>query len=487
MSTNPQVPLIPPASNGGPKRLLTRYGPWILLVTLIVTGAAFGAAQLVAPKYISVASVVVEPRVFANTTPLQPDMGTEKQVAQSGVVLEAAAKRLDVRLDDLDEGLDVTVTPDANVLIFTYTSADAVQAQRRAGSVAEAYAKYRNAEAAAAEGTARPTLQATLVTKAGPAEPVGRPTGIYVGVGLLAGLALGVGTTLLRDRLDDGLRGPSDVEKYAGMSLLASIPRMRPGRDSTDSDLPVVVREPDSTAAEAFRHLRTRLQAAAAHGRGATVLIASPEELDGRTTTATNLAISLAASGAKVVLVDADLRYSPADQSSTEPARRGLTDVLSGRCTPQEALVDTIIPGLRMLMAGRSVENGADLLEPARLQRTLQALLESADYVIVDSGPLLETSDAAAFSAVVDSAVVVVDLRHTTRTVLSKAVRVLRSFDVKPLGAVANFAAGGKHKRRSVRYESLSLLAPRPSASPPAPASNHERQPQVESARTDAL
>lgn len=467
MSTNPQAPLIPAASGSGPKRLLTRYGPWVLLVTLIVTAAAFAAAQLVPTKYVSSASVVVEPRVFANTTPLQPDMGTEKQVAQSGVVLEAAAEKLGVGMGELDEGLEITVTPDANVLTFAYTGTDAVQAQRRAEAVAEGYVKYRNAEASAQASAAKPTLQATLVTKAGlPAEPVASPLGLYVGVGLLAGLSLGIGTTLIRDRLDDGLRGPSDVEKYSGMSLLASIPRMRPARGDSDDDLPVVVREPDSAAAEAFRHLRTRLQAQASHGRGSTLLIASPEELDGRTTTATNLAISLAASGSKVVLVDADLRYSPTD-AGAEPARRGLTDVLSGRWAPHEALVETIIPGMRMLPAGRSVENGADLLEPAKLQRTLTALLENADFVIIDSGPLLETSDAAAFASVVDSAIIVVDLRHTTRAVLTKAVRMLRSYDAKPLGTVANFAIGGKRKRRSLRYESLSLLAP-----PPAPSSS---------------
>jgi capsular exopolysaccharide synthesis family protein len=225
------------------------------------------------------------------------------------------------------------------------------------------------------------------------------------------------------------------------------------------------------------------------------LLIASPEELDGRTTTATNLAISLAASGAKVVLVDADLRYSPDEQAGSEPARRGLTDVLSGRWAPHEALVETIIPGLRMLPAGRSVENGADLLEPSRLQRTLNTLLENADFVIIDSGPLLETSDAAAFAAIVDSAIIVVDLRHTTRAVLSRAVRLLRSFDVKLLGSVANFAAGGKRKRRSLRYESLSLLAPAPATttgSTPAshepqlrqPVTTYDRPPETESAQT---
>jgi hypothetical protein len=176
MSTNPQAPLIPAAAGSGPMRLLVRYGPWILLVTLIVTGAAFGAAQLVTPKFVSAANVVVEPRVFANTTPLQPDMGTEKQVAQSGVVLEPAAEKLGVGLGELDEGLAITVTPDANVLVFTYTHVDAVQAQRRAEAVAEGYVRYRNIDASRTEGVAKPTLQATLVTKAALPKPVGRPT-----------------------------------------------------------------------------------------------------------------------------------------------------------------------------------------------------------------------------------------------------------------------------------------------------------------------
>src|SRR4029453_3124795 len=122
---------------------------------------------------------------------------------------------------------------------------------------------------------------------------------------LAVGLLLGVGTALIRDRMSDRIRGRDDLERVAHTTVLATVPRMRP-RPGTDGNIPLVLGAPDSPAAESFRYLRSRLQPLLRGG--AAVLVASAGESEGRTLTATNLAVALAQSGTRVVLIDADLR-----------------------------------------------------------------------------------------------------------------------------------------------------------------------------------
>lgn len=202
-------------ANGGPARLLRVYGLWIVLVTVVVMAAGYGVSMLAPTEYRSAAIVVVEARVRANTTPLQPEMGTEKELAQSGLVVRPAANRLGLDPGDLADGLTVSVAPDANVLTFAYDAPDADTAQRRAQALAEAYVDYRNsgelaqqsktataAEKATASATAN--AHATLVTPAyHPDQPQARPVWIDTGIGLVLGLLLGVGTALVRDRMSD--------------------------------------------------------------------------------------------------------------------------------------------------------------------------------------------------------------------------------------------------------------------------------------------
>lgn len=408
MSTNSQLSLASAvASSGGAVHLVRRYAVWTLLVTVLVAAAAVGAASLVTPTYASSATVVVEPRVSENTTPLEPDMGTEKQVAQSGVVLDPVARQLGISEADLADGLTVGVSPDTHILEISYSHPDAVVAEQRVQHVAVAYVNYRNA--ATVDGPDRRTLQATLVTRAAvPSKPEGRPIAIFGGVGALAGLTLGALTAFVRDRLDDGLRGTDDVERYAGVPVLTSIPLPR------EAAGPFVVNEPASATARAFRQLRTRLQTLAGRRGGATLLIASPDEREGRSTTAVDLAASLALSGARVVLVDEGARFD-------------------------EELLDTVVPGLRMLRADGTERS--ELPAPGRLAQQLNELRASADYVIVDSGPMSTTTDAMTFASVVDLVVVVVDGRRTTRTRLATAVRELRACGATPAGAVMTVPA----------------------------------------------
>ena len=157
-------------TNGGPARLIRVYGLWIALVTLVVMAAGIGVSMTAPTAYRSAALVVVEAVVRANTTPVPPEMGTEKELAKSGLVVRPAAADLGVQPDTLSNGFSITVAPDANVLTFIYEADRPAVAQRRAQALAEAYVDFRNAAGQVKSNTAN--AHAVLVTPAFlPGEP----------------------------------------------------------------------------------------------------------------------------------------------------------------------------------------------------------------------------------------------------------------------------------------------------------------------------
>src|SRR2546430_14063193 len=192
-----------------------------------------------------------------------------------------------------------------------------------------------------AGGKASPTtigaVQATLITDAElPTSPVSPNRPLIVGVGLILGLALGIGLALARDMLDDGLRGALDLQTQAKAPVLAQIPAFhRKGRNMAD-DL-VIVRNPGSQVAEAYRNLRTRVLQVAAWRRGSLLLVTSPGRED-KSTVAANLAAALALSGKKVVLVCADLRWGRSPAIFGLYNRLGLADVVNGNGKLGDAL-----------------------------------------------------------------------------------------------------------------------------------------------------
>ena len=408
--------------DGGAARLVRVYAAWIVLVTAVVIAAALGVGLTAERVYRSEAIVVVESRVRANTTPVAPDMGTEKELASSGVVVDPAARNLGISPGQLLEGLVVGVAPDANVLTFGYTDADPRTAQNRAETLAMAYVAYRNSSEAASARTGSPaasTQHATLITDAVVAgTPVDRSVWINVGVGLALGLLLGVGTALIRDRTSDRIRGRADFERISGTTVLATVPRQR--RRRGDGEAPDILRVPESPAAESYRYLRSRLLP---HLRDpGTILVTSAGRGEGRTTTAANLAVAMAQIGLRVTLIDADLRDPRLHTVFGVDNGGGLTSVLAGEDILGQTVRQTSVERLRLLSAGPAAGNAGDLLVESRLRPVLDALRATSDLVILDSGPVLGVSDPITLAAVCDHVLLVGDYRRTTRRYLARAL-----------------------------------------------------------------
>jgi capsular exopolysaccharide synthesis family protein len=406
-------------TSSGTARLVRVQAWWIVLVTLLVMGAAYAVASGAPREFRSAAIVVVESRVRENTTPVPPDMGTEKQLAQSGLVVDPAAGRLGVTADELAEGLVVSVAPDANVLTFAYTHADPRIAQARAGALAEAYVRHRNS---GPDNGPAPAQQATLVTEAWlPGAPVERPLYLDLGLGLVIGLLLGVATAVLRDRLSDRLRGRADLAVLLGGPVLATVPAE--SRRGPDTGGPVLLRAPDAPAAEAFRYLRSRLQPLL--GEHTTVLVTSADGPEGRSTTAANLAVALAQAGRSVILVDADLHHPGVAAAFGMPDGIGLTDVLAEPVHLAGALRDGPVPRLRVLTGGRRLAGAPDLLGSEHLRRLLRTLRGRCDVVVLDCAAVLTVSDAIVLAAVSDHIVFVGDLRRSTRRAVARGLAEL--------------------------------------------------------------
>jgi capsular exopolysaccharide synthesis family protein len=457
----------------GAARLIRVYGVWIALVTGVVIAAAIGVGLSGAHVYESDAIVVVEARVRANTTPVAPDMGTEKEIAKSGLVLDPAARELDVSPGELFGELVVGVAPDANVLTFSVMNANPAVAQNHAQAIAMAYVYYRNSgEGAASAATS--TQHATLVTAAPlPGTPVERSVWVSVGIGLALGLLLGIGTALIRDRGSDRVRGREDFERVSGTTVLATVPRQagrrKGGRRQGTDARPVLLSAPGSPTAESFRYLRSRLQPLL---RGpATILVTSAGDGEGRTTTAANLAIAIAQAGARVVLVDADLRNPGLHTAFGLDDVVGLADVLTGEVSPARALRDTSVPGLRLMTAGPGAAGAGDLLAGDRLRRALDMLRAHCDVVVLDSAPVLSVADTITLAGMSDHILLVGDQRRTTRGYVTRALDELREVLRGNLSAVLlnvpRGAGGPKPRGKAVTAGTNAVVSGPPLSGPP--------------------
>ncbi|MFC7533799.1 polysaccharide biosynthesis tyrosine autokinase [Actinoplanes sp. GCM10030250] len=410
---------------GRSARLFRRYGPWTLVVTAATVAAAYGVNQSVPAEYRSEADVLVEARIVTGTTPILPDLDTERAVVLSDVVALTAAQRMGVTKEAMLDDLELEFVPGANVLRFVYSADNRLSAQVRSNALVEAYLQYRNAGAdtpiTAAAADPSPVHLQLITSPSLPAEPYSRPLLPDLAIGLGAGLLLGAGTALIRARSRGLIRSREDFEQLSGATVLATIGRTR---HSPATGLPVMLRNPGSAAAESYRYLRTRLHPSL-RTTTTTILVTSPGDRQGRTTVAANLAIALAQAGHSVVLVDADLHHPVLHQTFDVPGEHGLTTLLDGDATVSEVLAGTPVPGLRLLPAGHRTGEHVDLLEGPQLAHVLHAVQQHCDIVVLDSAAVLSASDAIALAALSDQILLVGDFRRTSRTSVRRALAEL--------------------------------------------------------------
>jgi capsular exopolysaccharide synthesis family protein len=265
-----------------------------------------------------------------------------------------------------------------------------------------------------------------------PTDPVTPNYPINIGLGLTLGLLVGIALAVLREVNDNRIHSPKDVQRATNAPVLGGI-----NTDPEAKQRPLIVHaEPRNPRAERYRTLRTNLQFVTPDEGSKIFVVTSAVPGEGKSVTTANLAIALAEAGARVVLVDGDLRRPRiADYMGIEGAV-GLTDVLIGNAELDDVVQPWGSSDLRVLPAGRIPPNPSELLGSEAMASVLRELAIDADYVLIDSSPLLLVTDAAVAAQHANGVVLVAAAGSTKRLELTGAVQALDRAGSKLLGVV---------------------------------------------------
>jgi capsular exopolysaccharide synthesis family protein len=271
---------------------------------------------------------------------------------------------------------------------------------------------------------------------------------VVVGVAVVMGFMAGVGLAYLAELTDRSFRSPEDIRRRLGLPLVGYIPRHRPepeairqkeeGECTLDPSL-CTHYKPKSANAEAFRGLRTALYFSTASEGYKILQVTSPNPGDGKSTVTGNLAISIAKSGKRVILIDADLRKPRVHKLFGIEAAVGLASVIQGTCTPEAATQEcAAVSGLSLMPCGPIPSNPAEMLTSPRFQELLKSLSEQYDFVLVDTPPLLAVTDPGVVATRVDGTVLTVRITKNGRPGVIRAKDILDSLGARMLGVVVN-------------------------------------------------
>ena len=281
---------------------------------------------------------------------------------------------------------------------------------------------------------------AQLVASANlPTEPV-EPRPIRTGLLATAvGLMVGVGLAFLLEYLDDSIKTKEDADRLLPeVPTLALVPAVTGWREREKAVL-TSMRDPASPAAEAYRSLRTSIQFIGLDRPMNTLQVTSANAGEGKTTTLANLAVALARSGQRVMVVCCDLRRPRVHEFFWLTNKVGFTSVLLGEARLADAIQS--VPGeerIKLLASGPAPPNPSELLGGRRTIDLLAAIQSESDIVLIDSAPVLPVTDAAVLSSRVDATLLVATAGATTKKELHRAYELLKQVDAPIVGMVLN-------------------------------------------------
>jgi capsular exopolysaccharide synthesis family protein len=432
--------------------------------------------------------------------PQAPNLDTERELVGSQTVAQKVRSELGLSVspDDLLDRVDVSVVANTEVLLIAYADPDPAAAARIANGFADAYVDFRTAQALdqfqGAAGAVQeritelqgdiaalnrkiddeddPALQAslqsqrdTLVAQLGvlqqrlvdlqaagtvlsgaaevvqeaelprtPASPQKARDGV---LGLLAGIILGVGFAFLRERMDDRVKSRTELERRMGAPVIAAVPKVPGWRRSEEAQL-IMRRDPKNPVSEAYRTLGTNVQYMASRERLRVIMLTSSMGGEGKSTTTSNLAVALAQAGKRVILVSADLRRPRIHNFFALRNELGLSNVLSSGATLAEVARYPGVTNLRIVTGGFVPQDPAALLGGERAAEFIASLRDAADFVLIDTPPVLAVADASILAPLVDGTIFVLDASHSSRSAMVQSRDQLENAGANVIGIVYN-------------------------------------------------
>jgi capsular exopolysaccharide synthesis family protein len=417
---------------------------WTLIVGCMVAAVAIAAAVTfqTTPQYSSSARLFVSTSQSDSAEAYQGSLFSAQRVTSyadlaSGQELSRRViDRVGLALepDELSKKISASVVPDTVILEISVTDPGPRQARRLAQAVAQELTAFVS-ELETPMGETTAPIKATIVDPASlPKAPEFPQPLRNLGLAAVLGLLLGLGASVVRELLDTSVKSHQDVTETTGAPVLGNI-----AFDPAAVKTPLVTDlGSHAPRVEAFRVLRTNMQFVDVDKDSKVFVVTSSVPEEGKTTTATNLAITLAQTGQRVLLVEADLRRPKISNNLRLETAVGLTTVLVGRIGLEDAVQDYSVPNLSVLTSGAIPPNPSELLQSEAMSEVLERLRKAYDVIIVDAPPLLPVTDAALITAQSDGALIVVRHSKTSKDQLRHAMDRLEAVDGRALGVVLN-------------------------------------------------
>jgi capsular exopolysaccharide synthesis family protein len=481
MMQQPQQPGWAPVQPEGTFLDLRDYGRviarrWRLIAACIAVAVVVAIVWTMTqtPIYTATTEMLVKSPLGTATvgtlTPTPLNIENEQQIVDSLKVAELASPDVPGGMDavTLLKHVDVTAVKDADVLQVHFEDTDPQVAQAGAEGFANAYlqyshdtaqgiidgqaAPYKDQLAASTNPAQRAQVQARiqqiestpidpgqiLLNASLPTSPTSPNLLLNLLLAAIVGAFVGLIVAFIRERMDDRLRGRTDLETTIGAPVITMIPEVPSWRDKESAHL-VTLQAPRSPAAEAYRTLRTSILVAAAEKGYKTLMVVSAIAGEGKSTTAANLAVVLAQADKRVVLISADLRRPRLNDFFGLPANdRGLSEVLEGDRKAWEALRSGKVDNLWVMASGKVSDQPTELLQSETMRELLANQREVVDFIIVDCPPVLAVADALVVAPMADAILYVANEQSTPRGAVIAARAQLDQVGANILGSVLN-------------------------------------------------
>ena len=451
--------------------ILRKHLGVIVSAVVLSVAAASGMILLTEPTYKADAQIFVSTQISSGNLNQELFQGSNfstdrvksySRLVTSPTVLDPVIEELSLPASAAELASRVSAeVPLETVLIDISATADSPEtAAALANSVSNSLTKVIG-ELESSETRGSSPVKATVVTPAvAPTSPSWPSIPLNLGVGLLAGLFIGVGLAVLLEKLNTSVKDADDIATLCDVPVLAAV-----AHDSSRGAATIVPAGDHGARGEAFRQLRTNLQFAAVDQTPRIIVVTSAVAGEGKSSVAGNLAAALARVGTRVCLLDGDLRRPSVAKYFHLKDGLGLSEALVGQASVDDIL-QPVQPGLTALTSGAVPPNPAELLSSQRFPPILAALRERFDIIVVDAPPILPAADAAVLAAHADAVLLVVHAGKTTQNQFDRALGSLGQVRARVLGVVLNMVPARALGKSRYWYAPGSYTAPAKNGSP---------------------
>ncbi|QOK22033.1 polysaccharide biosynthesis tyrosine autokinase [Janibacter indicus] len=364
------------------------------------------------------------------------DLDTYVSILDTPAVLDPLREEL-----GLEPGHPITVSAETSgttsILNITARAADGEEAAAVANEVGPQLGKVAGEFSTLLKSSGQEVVSTPIQPASAPSRPVSPDPVRNIGLGLLAGLVLGLGLAFVRHALDTKVRGEEDIRPHSTAPMLAGLPLER-----SSKSLVSVEDDPHGRHAEAIRRLRTNLMFVDVTTGRHSFVVTSAMPGEGKTTTAVNLALAMADSGRRTLLVDADLRNPSVAKVLGMEGSVGLTTVLLGDAQVHDVIQTWGTAGMDVLPAGQVPPNPSELLGSAPMEALLTSLVDEYDFVLIDSPPVVPVIDAVVIERLTGGLLMVVGVDRTKKKDLIAALKQLDTVGARVSGFARNFVVG---------------------------------------------